>query len=205
MRRIELVLLLALSSMVVANCDDSGDGDADTDGDGDADGDGDGDSDTDADGDADGDVDGDGDGDGDADSGPPEFWDGFIDASGDELCGNCTDEDDNGEWESCPLDTIYLTPQTVEAGGTVHAKIQTRADPAYGCVDLLCHQDREMAKGRIVGMDHQMGLSWWDYDVVLPTPGQWACTFRRLYRSTEGECTDELATTARACGLVMVE
>jgi hypothetical protein len=53
-------------------------------------------------------------------------------------------------------------------------------------------------------MDTQIGHTCWDFQAVLPTAGQWACTFRRLYHAPEGGCTDANAT-ARACALVTVE
>jgi hypothetical protein len=83
------------------------------------------------------DADGDADADADADEEPDTAW---IPTCGDgeEVCGNCCDEDGAGGDEVCPLDDIYLTPQLVAVGGTVSAMACTRADPAYSCVDVRC-------------------------------------------------------------------
>lgn len=206
MKRIEHVLLVGLAAVAFAIASTSCGDESDADADGDSDGDGDADTDADGDGDADADADTDADGDGDADADADvvEFWDGFIDASGPEECGNCTDEDGDGSWEACPLDQISLTPQLVAPGGTVSAHVCTRADPSYSCVDVMCHRDREMAAGDLTGMETHLGFTCWDYDVMLPTAGQWACTFRRLHRGTDAGCEDDNAT-ARACALVTVE
>jgi hypothetical protein len=55
----------------------------------------------------------------------------------------------------------------------------------------------------MVDMDFQMGLSCWEFEAILPSPGSWECTFRRTTRGESG-CTDE-SSTPRACDLVEVE
>ena len=214
-------ILLALTNLFLltivvgaASCGDEKDADAD----GDAAGDGDADSDADTDGDADGDADGDGDIDADSDvdadtdadadeiDPPPRGMcgDGGPDAApGEEACGNCVDEDGDGDAAPCPLDEIYLTPRLLAPGETLFLRACTYADPSYACVDAVCTNCPEVVEARLVDMSRRMDFTCWEFETTLTSPGEWECTFRRLTRSDDGPCTDEHFWT-RACDTVEV-
>lgn len=197
MEPFRIVALLALAALsACADCDGNpagtGDGDADAA--------------TDAgpDADADGDTDGGGDGDADGDEStvPDTAW---IPTCGDgeEVCGNCCDEDGDDEDEACPLDDVYLTPRLLPPGGTLSARACTRADPAYSCVDLRCALGDRAADGHMVDSEYRMGLTCWEFEVLLPEVGTWSCFLLRLGRAEEG-CSDEAGVDLRACGVVEV-
>jgi hypothetical protein len=209
---ITILVLLVAVGMVITACGSDPENDSGTDGDGDADVDGDGDADTDADadGDADTDADSDGDADADADSDGDADADDTINgvceggpAPAEEECGNCVDEDGDGQAQWCPLDEVYVTPRLLAPGDTLSIRACTRADPSYACVDVVCTSCPEALRARMVDMRRQMDFTCWEFEADLGSPGTWECTFRRLYRSDDGTCSDENFLN-RACETVEV-
>lgn len=129
------------------------------------------------------------------------FW--GDNPGGEEVCGNCVDEDGNGEAPSCGFDDIYLTPRLVASGSTLTVRGCTTYSQGYPCVDAVCFTEDECVKGYMTDRSRQMGLSCWEFEMILESPGQWRCSFRRLQRNDDGECSDEIADE-RACDVVDV-
>ena len=157
---ITILVLLVAVGMVITACGSDPENDSGTDGDGDADVDGDGDADTDADADGDADTDADSDGDADADDTINGVCEGGP-APAEEECGNCVDEDGDGQAQWCPLDEVYVTPRLLAPGDTLSIRACTRADPSYACVDVVCTSCPEALRARMVDMRRQMDFTCW--------------------------------------------
>lgn len=124
-------------------------------------------SDGDADGDAFGDAEGDAFGDGDPEADEP--------APPEEICGNCVDEDGDGEAPACDGDQLTVTPLEPLVGEV--ALVAACTEGAWVCPDLACRQGTVATPDSATGPTRGPGC--WRYEITFPTSGTWQCTHSR--------------------------